>query len=56
MVLYSPIFGISFLPEICCAVERIHTKRLNLTGNGEIDLEELDSDAVHQSDKSEHPV
>lgn len=52
---YSPIFGICFQLPIICAEERIHitkSKGPDITG----DLLDLDSDAEHQSEKSEHPV
>ena len=55
MVIYDPIFGIYFLPQILSVVERIHitkSKEPDITG----DLINLDSDAEHQSEKSEHPV
>ena len=55
MIIYEPIFGICFLPPIICTAERIHitkSKKLEITG----DLLNLDSDAEHQSEKSEHPV
>lgn len=55
MLLYSPIFGICFQLPIICAEERIHitkSKGPDITG----DLLDLDSDAEHQSEKSEHPV
>ena len=52
---YSPIFGIYFLPLILSVVERIHiTKSKGPDSTG--DLLDLDSDAEHQSEKSEHPV
>ena len=54
MVLYDPIFGIGFLPEILTTVGRIHISRKKNTG--ETDVLDLDSDAEHQSEKSEHPV
>lgn len=54
MVLYDPIFGIGFLPEILTTVGRIHISRKKHTG--ETDVLDLDSDAEHQSEKSEHPV
>lgn len=54
MVLYDPIFGIRFLPEILTTVGRIHISRKKHTG--ETDVLDLDSDAEHQSEKSEHPV
>ena len=55
MVIYDPIFGIYFLPPFLNAEERIHivkSKEPDSTG----DLLNLDSDAEHQSEKSEHPV
>lgn len=55
MIIYDPIFGIRFLPLILSAVERIHiTKSKEPDGTG--DFLNLDSDAEHQSEKSEHPV
>ena len=55
MVIYDPIFGIRFLPPILSVVERIHiTKSKEPDRIG--DLLKLDSDAEHQSEKSEHPV
>lgn len=54
MVLYDPIFGIGFLPEILTTVGRIHISRKKNTG--ETDVLDLDSDAEHQSEKSEHPL
>lgn len=54
MVLYDPIFGIRFLPEILTTVGRIHISRKKHAG--ETDVLDLDSDAEHQSEKSEHPV
>ena len=48
------IFGICFLPEILTTVGRIHISRKKHTG--ETDVLDLDSDAEHQSEKSEHPV
>lgn len=52
---YSPIFGICFHLPIICAEERIHiTKSKETDSTG--DLLNLDSDAEHQSEKSEHPV
>ena len=52
---YSPIFGICFHLPIICAEERIHiTKSKEPDSTG--DLLDLDSDAEHQSEKSEHPV
>lgn len=54
MVIYDSIFGIRFLPEIICTVERIHTrKKTKAKVYNNMDLE---SDASHQPDKSEHPV
>ena len=55
MVIYDSIFGICFLLTILSVVERIHitkSKEPDRTG----DLLNLDSDAEHQSEKSEHPV
>lgn len=55
MTIYYPIFGIYFLPPILSAVERIHitkSKKPEIAG----DFLNLDSDAEHQSEKSEHPV
>ena len=54
MVLYDPIFGIGFLPEILTTVGRIHISRKKNTG--ETDVLDLDCDAEYQSEKSEHPV
>lgn len=55
MVIYDPIFGICFLPLILSVVERIHiTKSKEPDSTG--DFLNLDSDAKHQSEKSEHPV
>ena len=52
---YSPIFGICFQLPIICAEERIHiTKSKEPDSTG--DLLNLDSDAEHQSEKSDHPV
>lgn len=52
---YSPIFGICFQLPIICAEGRIHiTKSKEPDSTG--DLLNLDSDAEHQSEKSEHPV
>lgn len=54
MVIYDSIFGIRFLPEIICTVERIHTsKKIKAEA---YKITDLDSDASHQPDKSEHPV
>lgn len=55
MVLYDPIFGISFLPGIICEAERIHITNKN-EPDKRSDILDLDSDAAHQSEKSEHPV
>ena len=55
MVIYDSIFGIYFLPPILSVVERIHitkSKEPDRTG----DLLNLDSEAEHQGEKSEHPV
>ena len=55
MVIYDSIFGICFLPPILSVVERIHiTKSKEPDSTG--DLFNLDSDAEHQGEKSEHPV
>lgn len=55
MVIYDSIFGIYFLPPILSVVERIHiTKSKKPDSAG--DFLNLDSDAEHQSEKSEHPV
>lgn len=55
MVIYDPIFGICFLPQILSVVERIHiTKSKEPETIG--DLLNLDSDVEHQIEKSEHPV
>lgn len=55
MGIYDPIFGIYFLPPFLRVVERIHiTKSKEPDDTG--DLVNLDSDAEHQSEKSEHPV
>lgn len=55
MTIYDPIFGIYFLPPILSVVERIHiTKSKQPDSAG--DLINLESDAEHQSEKSEHPV
>lgn len=54
MVIYDSIFGIRFLPEILTTVGRIHISRKKHAG--ETDVLDLDSDAEHQSEKSEHPV
>lgn len=54
MVIYDPIFGICFYPPILMAVERIHEKESETGYAG--DFLNLDSDAEHQSEKSEHPV
>lgn len=52
---YSPISGICFQLPIICAEERIRiTKSKEPDSTG--DLLNLDSDAEHQSEKSEHPV
>lgn len=55
MVLYDPIFGIRFLPGIICEAERIHITNKN-EPDKRSDILDLDSDAAHQSEKSEHPV
>lgn len=55
MLLYSPIFGINFQLPIICAVERIHINYENEPGKRS-GIIALDSDAEHQSEKSEHPV
>ena len=55
MVIYEPIFGIYFLPPILSVLGRIYkikTKEPEHSG----DFLNLDSDAEHQSEKSEHPV
>ena len=55
MVIYDSIFGICFLLPILSVVERIHitkSKEPDRTG----DLLNLDGEAEHQSEKSEHPV
>ena len=55
MTIYDPIFGIYFLQQILSVVERIHitkSKKPDSTG----DFLNLDSDAEHQIEKSEHPV
>ena len=55
MILFDPVFGICFLSPILSVVERIHiTKSKEPDSTG--DLLNLDSDAEHQSEKSEHPV
>lgn len=55
MTIYDLIFGIYFLPPILSVVERIHiTKSKQPDSAG--DLLNLESDAEHQSEKSEHPV
>ena len=55
MTIHDPIFGIYFLPPILSVVERIHiTKSKEPDSIG--DLLNLNSDAEHQIDKSEHPV
>lgn len=55
MTIYNSIFGIYFLPPILSVVKRIHiTKSKEPDSAG--DLLNLDSDAEHQSEKSEHPV
>ena len=54
MVLYDPIFGIYFLPVIL--VVRIFIYKFNKKHSGQGYLFDLDSDAEHQSDRSEHPV
>lgn len=55
MILYHPVFGIRFLPEIVTRSERIHriSKR---NPENRSDFLDLDSDAEHQSEKSEHPT
>lgn len=55
MVIYDSIFGIYFLPPILRVVERIHitkSKKPDRTG----DFLNLDGEAEHQGDKSDHPV
>jgi hypothetical protein len=52
---YSPIFGICFQLPIICAEERIHINHENEPGKRS-GIIALDSDAEHQSEKSEHPV
>ena len=55
MFVYDQIFGIYFLPPILSVLGRIHrikTKAPEHSG----DFLSLDSDAEHQSEKSEHPV
>lgn len=55
MVIYDPIFGICLLPPFLNAAGRIHiTKSKEPDSTG--DLLNLESDAEHQSEKSEHPV
>ena len=55
MVIYDSIFGICFLLPILSVVERIHiTKSKEPDSTG--DLLNLDGEAEHQSEKSEHPV
>ena len=55
MTIYDPIFGIRFLPPILSVVERIQiTKSKEPDSTG--DLLNLDGEAEHQSEKSEHPV
>lgn len=54
MVIYDPIFGISFYLPIISAVERIPEREKQPFYTGE--HLKLDSDAEHQSEKSEHPV
>lgn len=55
MFLYSPIFGINFRLPIIGAVQRIHTNHENEPGKRS-GIIALDSDAEHQSEKSEHPA
>ena len=55
MFVYDPIFGTYFLPPILSVLGRTHrikTKVPEPSG----DFLNLDSDAEHQSEKSEHPV
>lgn len=55
MVIYDPIFGIYFLQPFLNAAGKIHiTKSKKPDSAG--DFLNLDSDAEHQSEKSEHPV
>lgn len=54
MVIYDPIFGIHFYLPITSAVERIYERKTEPGYSG--DLLDLDSDAEHQSEKSEHPA
>lgn len=55
MTIYDTIFGIYFLPPILSVVERIHiTKSKQPDSAG--DFLNLDSEAEHQREKSEHPV
>nr|DAJ18923.1 MAG TPA: hypothetical protein [Siphoviridae sp. ctQHO9] len=55
MTIYDPIFGIYFLPPFLSVVERIHITKSKEPGSTG-DFLNLDSDAEHQREKSEHPV
>lgn len=55
MVIYDSIFGIYFLPPFLNVAGRMHiTKSKDPETIG--DLLNLESDAEHQIEKSEHPV
>lgn len=56
MVIYDPIFGIYFLPPFLNAAGRMHIEQNQKEPDDTGDLLNLDSDAEHQSEKSEHPV
>lgn len=55
MVLFDPIFGICFLPVMTTVAERIHRKA-EKDSEYAGDYFNLNSDAEHQKEKSEHPV
>lgn len=54
MILFDPIFGICFMPPILSVAERIHITKSKKIDRSR-DYLNLDSDAEHQSEKSEHP-
>ena len=54
MILFDPIVGIYFLPLILSVVERMHIAKSKKVDRSR-DYLNLDSDAEHQSEKSEHP-
>ena len=55
MVIYDPIFGIYFLPPFLNASGRIHITKSKKPEIA-VDFLNLDSEAEHQREKSEHPV